>query len=91
MASVQVDEDTGGILLISAGEGDLGAGVSIAAARDAHLAAAQIELRAVQRARSVQSDLLDAQEVVAAGEGRGEVDEDFLFACRGVCVLDTWI
>lgn len=66
MAAVQVDEDTGGILLIGAGESDLGTGVSIAAAGDAHLAAAQVELRAVQRARSVQSDLLDAQEVVAA-------------------------
>lgn len=88
MAAVQVDEDTGGILLISAGESDLGTGVSIAAAGDAHLAAAQVELRAVQRARSVQGDLLDAQEVVAAGEGGGEVDEDFLFACRRVYVLD---
>ena len=60
------------IRLVRAGERDQGAGGPRPAARDAHLRAADVELRAAGVLREVQRDALDADEVVAAGEGGGE-------------------
>lgn len=83
---VDVDQDAGVGGLVGAGQGDLGRGVAVAAARDLELAARNVELRAALAARAVQRNVLDAQQVLAGWQRFGERDEDFFFlCCRRVC------
>lgn len=67
---VDVDGDTGIVVFDVSGNGELGR-VGTAAAGDGDLGARDVELGG--RARVVDSDLLNTEEIVAAGEGRGDV------------------
>lgn len=79
---MEVDQDTGIIRPVRARERHLGAGVPAAAASDLYLAAAKVELGAANVAGVVKGDLLDAEEVVAVGQGGGDVDEELGLACK---------
>jgi hypothetical protein len=66
--------------LVRARERDEGAGASAAAVGDGDLGAGDVELGAACCGRRVQSDVLDAEEVVARGQGLGDGDADLGFA-----------
>lgn len=79
--SVQVDQDTRIAALIRPGERHQRAGGSIPSARDLDLRAGKIELGLVGLHGHVQSDLLDAKQILAAWGAVGD-------GCvgSGVCV-----
>lgn len=71
---VDVDLDAGVRLGVRAGDGNLVAGLGAAAARDGELRARDVELDAAGRAGRVQGDVLAAEEVLAGGDARGDLD-----------------
>lgn len=71
---VHVDLDTRVRLGVRARDGDLVAGLGAAAARDGDLRARDVELDAAGRAGRVQGDVLAAEEVLAGGDARGDLN-----------------
>lgn len=84
---VDVDEQTGVGGLVRAGQGDQGARAAVAAAGDGDLAARDVELGATLAASAVQRDVLDAEEVVAVGQGLRDGDVDLAQTCVQVVLV----
>lgn len=84
---VDVDEQTGVRGLVRAGQGDLGARVAVAATGDGDLTARDVELGAILASSAMQGNVLDAEEVVAVGQGLGDGDVDLAQTCAGALLV----
>lgn len=66
--------------LISTREADQRARSAVATVLDLDLRARDVELRTSTARRTVQADVLNAEQVLACGKGLGECEGDLLFA-----------
>lgn len=88
---VQLEENARVGGLVGAGEGHERARVERAgAARHRDLRARDVQLRAAHAACAVQRDVLHAEEVLAVGDARGDLDRDLGFACAN-WLLVSWL
>lgn len=80
---VNVDHQTGIRGLISAREGDESRGRLATTPRDGELGAGHVGLGASGGAGAVERDVLDAEQVVAGGDARGDLSRDLARALAG--------
>lgn len=83
---VDVDGQTGVVGAVGTGEGQKARTGGAAAAGDVDLRAGDVELSTTGGAGRVQANVLEADQVLAGGDARGDGDVEGRLACEGVAV-----